>query len=111
MKRSYWAIARSVVIGVGMIAVGIAPVRAAGEAENGEALAQKWCGSCHVISEAAAAGMEGLVAPMFMEFEVTTAAEVKAAIAPPHPSMPGFSEFTDQDFEDLTAYIQSVADE
>jgi mono/diheme cytochrome c family protein len=90
---------------------GAAPARAAGDVENGEALAGKWCASCHVISEAAAAGMEGFVAPMFMELEVATAVDLRAAIAPPHPSMPGFSEFTDQDFEDLAAYIQSVADE
>lgn len=87
------------------------PAWAEGDAANGEGLAETWCASCHVISEAAAAGMEGLVAPMFMELEVEEASDLKAAIAPPHPSMPGFADFTEQDYEDLLAYIHSVADE
>jgi mono/diheme cytochrome c family protein len=87
------------------------PTWAEGDAANGEALADRWCASCHVISEAAAAGMEGLVAPMFMELELEEASALKAAIAPPHPSMPGFADFTEQDYEDVLAYIHSVADE
>ena len=55
--------------------------------------------------------MEGLVAPMFMELEVENASDLERAIAPPHPSMPGFADFTEQDYENLLAYLHSVADE
>jgi mono/diheme cytochrome c family protein len=94
-----------------VLLLGATPARAAGDVENGEALAQKWCASCHVISEAALAGMEALVAPTFMELKLESAAELKAALTEPHPFMPEFDNLTDQDVDDLLVYIHSVADE
>jgi mono/diheme cytochrome c family protein len=86
------------------------PTLAAGDVTNGQALSEKWCGSCHFISEAAAEGMEGEAAPSFMEMKVSNPSELQAKLAQPHPFMPSFKDFTDQDYEDIFAYLDTVED-
>jgi cytochrome c2 len=92
------------------VAVWAMPTFAAGNVANGQALSKKWCESCHIISEEAAAGMEGQVAPSYMEFKVSNASELQAKVSAPHPFMPSFKDFTSQDYEDMMAYIATVED-
>ena len=73
-----------------------------GDASNGGQIYRLNCAACHVASLSGAAIGGGAAAPSLMESTPTEIAE--ATLVGPGP-MPVFGEFTDQDRNDLAAYI------
>jgi mono/diheme cytochrome c family protein len=84
--------------------------RAAGDAENGKVLAQRWCAECHVVSSEQRRASEA--APTFAwvarqpGFNVFRLAFF---LLDPHPKMPNMS-LTRQEASDLAAYIATQAE-
>jgi mono/diheme cytochrome c family protein len=79
---------------------------AAGDAESGRALAERWCASCHAIGPAQTTD----AAPAFTTLGAQgrrDPARLRAWLADPHPPMPnpGLSR---QQIEDVIAFMQSV---
>ena len=83
------------------------PAWAAGDAENGHALARIWCANCHVI-DVAGSGKD--VAPPLLEIAQHGAPDqlkARAFLAAPHPPMPNFS-LARQQIDDIVAYLNSL---
>ena len=80
---------------------------AAGNAENGQALARQWCVSCHVVARGDPRGVATDVAPAFPSLRTRTEDELRAFLVAPHPPMPNFNLPREQ-IEDLVAYIRSI---
>jgi ubiquinol-cytochrome c reductase cytochrome c subunit len=78
---------------------------AAGDLARGARLYQLNCAACHVASGAGAAIGGGRNAPDLME---STATEIGEAIRIGPGAMPVFGSFTDQDLNDVAAYIKDL---
>ena len=87
---------------------GLATQLHAQNAENGLTLAQKWCNSCHSIGDAEPR-MED-AGPLWEELAEKDTEYLVAAINRPHDFMPEFPALSDQDKEDIIAYILSLDD-
>ncbi len=74
----------------------------------GEAIAKRWCASCHLVTpdqEAAVAGV-----PSFKGIADTRdEAYIRGFLFDPHPPMPQFS-LTESQVDDVVAFIRSKAD-
>lgn len=80
----------------------------AGNAERGEQLAERWCSTCHIVSERQEHATTD--APPFRSIakrspEATDA--LAAFLMDPHPPMPDLS-LTRAEIRDLLAYITSL---
>jgi cytochrome c len=78
---------------------------AAGDSEQGRAIAETWCASCHAVERTPVATD---IAPPFstiMERPDVTPDRLRAWLADPHPPMPNL-DLTRQEIEDLVAYLQ-----
>jgi len=85
------------------------PASAAGDAAEGEKIANRWCSSCHVVGKKPTASDK---APAFAALAADPAkseAYLKGWISNPHPPMPNFN-LTRQTIEDLAAYIRSLGE-
>jgi mono/diheme cytochrome c family protein len=81
---------------------------AAGDAENGEKIAQRWCAACHVVSPGQQRANAD--APPFAEIGLRpgfSAENIAMFLLDPHPKMPNMS-LTRREAEDLGAYIAKV---
>jgi ubiquinol-cytochrome c reductase cytochrome c subunit len=78
---------------------------AAGNLANGAHLFQLNCAACHVASGAGAAIGGGRNAPDLMD---STATEVGEAILVGPGAMPVFGSFSDQDINDVAAYVKDL---
>lgn len=90
-------------------AVPLTPASAAGDADQGERIAQRWCSSCHVIGRKAMASDK---APAFAALAADadkSEGYLRAWISNPHPPMPNFN-LTRQTIDDLVAYIRSLSE-
>ncbi len=75
-------------------------------AARGEALAEQWCSSCHLIGTDGTAGAD--VAPAFAGVaERMSEGALRAWLADPHPPMPKIN-LTTREIEDVIAYIVSL---
>jgi mono/diheme cytochrome c family protein len=82
--------------------------RAAGDAREGQRLAEQWCTSCHVVGQK---GRGGDAAPPFIALAnnpAKTETYLKGWISNPHPPMPNFN-LSRRAINDLVAYIRSLA--
>ena len=81
---------------------------AAGNAERGQEIAERWCAACHLVSpeqERASADV-----PTFMSIAQGSQGDLgwlEAFLADPHPVMPDMS-LTRQEIQDLVAYFDSL---
>lgn len=84
----------------------LAGVAEAQDALRGQALAERWCANCHVVSRTATTGRsDGLPTfPALAARKDMTAATLKGAMTAMHSRMPDF-ELGARDQEDLVAYI------
>jgi cytochrome c len=82
---------------------------AAQDVLRGQALAERWCANCHVVSRAATTGRsDGLPTfPALAARKETTAAMLKGAMTATHSRMPDF-QLGARDQDDLVAYILSL---
>ena len=75
--------------------------------ERGGEIAERWCSSCHVVSEA---GTGGDVAPSFYriaEIAIEEDQALRTWLAAPHDPMPDF-DLSETDISDILAYIRSL---
>jgi mono/diheme cytochrome c family protein len=89
--------------------VAATPASAAGDAAEGEKIAQRWCTSCHTVGGKPMASDK---APAFSALAADPAkseAYLKAWISNPHPPMPNFN-LSRRTIEDLVAYIRSLGE-
>jgi mono/diheme cytochrome c family protein len=93
-----------------MISASSAPqARAAGDAENGKNLAQRWCAACHVVSSEQR--QASVAAPTFASIARQpgfNADKLAFFRLDPHPKMPNMS-LTRREASDLAAYIATLA--
>lgn len=84
-------------------------VAAAQDIDRGRALAERWCGNCHVVDRTAAtATANGLpTLPAIAADPKTTPATLRGFMTVAHGRMPDFS-LGARDQDDLTAYILSL---
>jgi mono/diheme cytochrome c family protein len=86
----------------------ISEAYAAGDVARGQALANVWCTSCHIVDRK---GTGTNVAPPFPKIAERGAPEQRgprAFLFAPHPPMPDFNLARDQ-IEDIVAYLNSLA--
>jgi len=87
----------------------IAADAAAGDAEQGEKLAKRWCAACHIVSRDQTRGVDN--APAFAAIAKEpgfSADKVARFLMNPHPKMPDM-QLTRSETADLGAYIASLA--
>jgi mono/diheme cytochrome c family protein len=75
---------------------------------KGKAIAERWCSSCHVVSDGQAEASSD--APAFAAIASRPQAEIDALrgfLADPHPPMPNLS-LTREEIRDILAYISSL---
>lgn len=83
--------------------------RAAGDAENGKNLAQRWCAACHVVSSEQR--QASVAAPTFASIARRPgfdADKLAFFLLDPHPKMPNMS-LSRREASDLAAYIATRA--
>ena len=84
--------------------------RAAGDRENGAAIAERWCASCHLIGPEQESAVEGIPSFMAVARAADRDVDVLAGfLVDPHPPMPDLS-LTRQEIQDVLAYIASLRD-
>ncbi|OFX01995.1 MAG: hypothetical protein A3D94_10195 [Alphaproteobacteria bacterium RIFCSPHIGHO2_12_FULL_66_14] len=101
-----WSIALLSLLSAGL---GLPGSGNAADLARGGALAERWCGNCHIVDRTASAGRaDGLpTLPAIAAKRETTAASLKGILSAPHGRMPDLSlGAADQD--DLIAYILSL---
>ncbi len=81
----------------------------AADLERGRALAERWCGNCHVVDPTAPSGRaDGLPTfPAIAANPKITPASLRGIMSAPHGRMPDFS-LGARDQDDLIAYILSL---
>ena len=79
------------------------------DALRGQALAERWCANCHVVTRTATVGRsDGLPTfPALAARKETTVAMLKGAMTATHSRMPDF-QLGARDQDDLVAYILSL---
>lgn len=96
----------SVLAGLGAAAVLAAMPAIAADQERGMQLAEQWCNSCHSIG--VEEPRQADAGPQFAELAKKDMPYLEEAINRPHDFMPDFPQLSEEDKQDLIAYIQSV---
>jgi mono/diheme cytochrome c family protein len=81
-----------------------------GRAEEGKAIAQRWCAACHQVSPeqtTASADVGSFMTVAEMRATTSDLAALEGFLADSHPVMPDMS-LTRQEIRDLVAYIGSL---
>jgi cytochrome c553 len=82
---------------------------AAGNVQNGRAIASQQCSNCHLIGKNEVNALETQpYGPDFMTIKGLTATALKTRLNQPHPVMSKFPNLSDQQIDDLVAYISSL---
>ena len=81
----------------------------AADLDRGRALAERWCGNCHIVDRNAPGGRaDGLpTLPAIAAKHDTTAESLRGIMSAPHGRMPDLS-LGARDQDDLVAYILSL---
>ena len=88
--------------------VALRPAAAAGDAQSGRQIAQRWCSSCHVVSPEQPIGSPDV--PSFLAIgrsEDLTESILTAFLSRSHPPMPDMS-LSRGEISDLVAYLRSL---
>ena len=87
-----------------------APALAAGDADAGRALAEQWCGGCHLVGERAGGASDG--APPFSAIAGDPERDAEwlysRVTVAPHPVMPNL-DLTQREAQDVDAYLDTLA--
>ena len=99
-------LSNAVIVALAAVAIPMPPA-AAGQPEAGNALAQTWCRSCHVVDQRG--GGTDTVPPfsVIASDPTLTADRLRAFLANPRHPMPN-PQLANSEIEDLVAYIQSL---
>jgi mono/diheme cytochrome c family protein len=109
LKRRFLMIRLRPWLALALIAALPLPALAAGDAQEGKAIAERWCASCHLVSPDQTKALSDV--PSFMSIAERSQGELgwlEAFLADPHPPMPNFS-LTRQEIQDLVAYFASLS--
>lgn len=98
-------------IAFGLVLMAAAPAHAAGDADTGRAIADRWCAPCHGSSD-------GALRPQALSDRVPTFKAIandksrsddrlRGFLAAPHPPMPNVN-LTRDEIENVIAYIKSL---
>jgi mono/diheme cytochrome c family protein len=100
------------VFATGLVLVYVTPAAwAAGNIANGRAIAREQCSNCHVVDKYHSNAQESQpIGPDFTAIKGVTAGTLKSRLNKPHPIMSQFPALTDQQIDDLVAYIAWVKD-
>jgi len=81
--------------------------QAAGTPQAGQAIAERWCSSCHVVRPEQTQASADV--PSFRSIAMRTEKLdwISGFLTEPHPPMPNFS-LTRQEIQDLIAYFESL---
>jgi mono/diheme cytochrome c family protein len=80
----------------------------AADARNGEQIAQRWCATCHLVSnDQRQASTAVPTFPVIARIPNFTAAAITFFLLTPHPKMPDMA-LSRRDAEDIAAYIASL---
>lgn len=85
----------------------ITPAAAAGDAQAGHDLAQRWCTSCHIVDRSGRGPDTGPPFPTIAMRNKEDRSWVRAWLADPHPPMPNFN-LSQPQIDDLVAYLDSL---
>jgi cytochrome c len=103
--------ARLAAWGILMAGLALAPLAAeAGDAKSGKGLAERWCASCHLVSDDGQA-VANDAAPSFKQIAnrpATTEDGLKAYLAEPHKKAMKGIALPRLEIDDLAAYIMSL---
>ena len=99
-------ISTKLVFAAAMLLPGMADAQ---DALRGQAMAERWCANCHVVTRTATAGRsDGLPTfPALAARKEKTVATLKGAMTATHSRMPDF-QLGARDQDDLVAYILSL---
>lgn len=81
---------------------------AAGDAARGQALANTWCASCHLVDPNGTGKDTAPPFPQIAKQGLPDQDEARAFVTAPHPPMPNFDLTRDQ-IDDIVAYLNSLA--
>ncbi len=96
-------------LGVGLLASSHAGAQTFGDAAAGQALARRWCVSCHLVDAGQPTALANGV-PTFAgiaRMPSTTALSLRVFLQTPHIRMPDFN-LTQEEIGDVTAYILTL---
>ena len=85
------------------------PAQAAGDVEDGKALAREWCSSCHLVESGGQLSAQDS-APPFPEMAADpayTEQRLRSWLWAPHPPMPDF-DLSRYEIDSLVDYIMSL---
>lgn len=86
----------------------VAAAHAAGDAARGQALANAWCASCHIVDRNGTGTDAAPPFPTIAESDAPEQRNASAFLSAPHPPMPDFNLAREQ-IEDIVAYLNSLA--
>ena len=92
-----------------ILSLGLAAPARSADAANGEALAKRWCASCHIVSADQTRGADNV--PPFATIAKKpgfSAEQIARFLMDPHPKMPDI-QLSRTEARDLGAYIASLA--
>lgn len=81
---------------------------AAGDAEAGNRLAQRWCSSCHAATDATSATDAAPSLAGIARKRADDTAWLRSWLVAPHPRMPNF-DLSNAEIDDLVAYLAQLA--
>lgn len=93
------------------VVVCAAPPARAGDAANGQIVAERWCNACHVILQKDAGWHNGNVAPRFTLLTKTSEAELRALLRSGHQNFEALKKIADSEINDIAAHIQQLKPE
>jgi len=92
-----------------VLSIAAPPALAAGDADAGRQLAERWCSSCHDIAPSNRATDAVPSFPSLAHQARTDPAWTKAWLTAPHPPMEGI-QLSRREIDDIVAYLQSLPD-
>lgn len=81
--------------------------RAAGDADTGKAIAERWCAGCHLVNGAAETSDAAPPLAAYARVPYDNAEALAAFLTVPHGAMPDLS-LSQREIEDLIAFIETL---
>jgi mono/diheme cytochrome c family protein len=92
--------------GLSLVLLALSAVETSAGPKEGQALATRWCASCHVVAADQASATEGV--PSFATIAATRDdAAIAGFLFDPHPTMRGLA-LSREEIADVVAYIKSL---
>jgi len=80
----------------------------AADAQNGRAIAERWCTACHVVAEGRGGSDAAPSLPQVARNRAADQRWLRAWLTDPHPPMPNLN-LSRSDLDDVVAYLERLA--